>query len=110
MPSPARPREILRVLGLLCVAGGVALVLLLAATWFEHRIPMELPKPRGPFAVGRTSFHWRNAARRDEFAAASETPRELIVWVWYPATAGSGSPADIFPALGARRSPATAAY
>jgi dienelactone hydrolase len=53
------------------VAGAGAL-----AVWIEHRVPLELPTPSGPFAIGRTSQTWD----------------ELSAWIWYPA--GSAAAAD----------------
>ena len=98
-----------RALGLLSLAGVLALALLLAATWIEHRIPMELPKPSGPFAVGRTTFHWTDPGHADEFAPVAGTPRELVAWVWYrrrPEAAGLRRNTCRTP--GVRVSPATA--
>jgi len=46
------------------------------ALWIEHRLGLELPKPTGPFAVGRTADAWD----------------DLAFWLWYPAVAGA--PAD----------------
>jgi Platelet-activating factor acetylhydrolase, isoform II len=40
----------------------------------------ELPAPTGPHSVGRTSFDWVDADRTD-----AHGPRELLVYVWYPA-------------------------
>ncbi len=39
-----------------------------------------LPVPTGPYSVGRVSFHWVDAKRRD-----ANGQRELLVYVWYPA-------------------------
>jgi hypothetical protein len=52
-----------------------------AAHAFEHRLPMELPKPTGRFAVGRTTLYWVNTVRGDEFAPVPGTPRELVAWI-----------------------------
>jgi hypothetical protein len=54
----------------------------------------SVPAPTGPHRVGRRSFHWIDAARREPDGG----PRELIVWVWYPAEpeAGAGE-AEYFP-------------
>jgi len=61
-----------------------------AALWVRSVATSELllPKPRGPFAVGRSVFDWIDAARN----------RELMVFVWYPAPAASqGVPAEHLP-------------
>jgi dienelactone hydrolase len=55
-----------------------------------------LPVPTGPYSVGRKSFDWTDESRSD-----TESPnghRELVVWVWYPASADAGAiPAALFP-------------
>jgi pimeloyl-ACP methyl ester carboxylesterase len=44
-------------------------------------IVSSLPAPTGRYRVGRRSFHWIDAERREP----NGDPRELVVWVWYPA-------------------------
>jgi dienelactone hydrolase len=55
-----------------------------------------LPGPTGPYSVGRKSFDWIDESRSD-----TESPnghRELVVWVWYPASPVAGArPAALFP-------------
>ncbi|MGP8201844.1 MAG: alpha/beta hydrolase family protein [Limisphaerales bacterium] len=76
----------LAVLVTLLVLGVVAL---LAALWLEHRIPLTLPTPTGPFAVGRAIYDWRDDGNVDTLAPVSGTKRELLVWIWYPSPPGS---------------------
>jgi dienelactone hydrolase len=45
-----------------------------------------LPVPTGPHQVGRLSFDWVDPARFDIYAADPEDRRELVVFVWYPAS------------------------
>jgi hypothetical protein len=45
-----------------------------------------LPSPTGPHAVGRTSADWVDHDRADVYAADPAARRELVVWIWYPAT------------------------
>ncbi|SPF05981.1 putative dienelactone hydrolase [Streptomyces sp. MA5143a] len=54
---------------------------------------LELPRPTGPFAVGRTALALRDASRADPWVAGQR--RELMVSLWYPAV----------PARGARPAP-----
>ncbi len=62
------------------LSGAALLVaILFGLMWWEHRTPMELPKPTGPYAVGRASFLATNPATR----------RDVFIWEWYPAQ-GSG--------------------
>ena len=82
---------------MLALFGISALALVLTGTWFEHRTPIDLHKPTGPFAVGRTTFEWEEKGRLDEFAPAAGVDRELVVWIWYPAVPGTGSPAEYLP-------------
>jgi len=82
-------RRVLRVVRkvlIVAVAGGVLVVgLLLASLWLEHSSSLELPRPTGPFAVGRVNTTWVDTARVDPFAPAPAPHRELVVWIWYPA-------------------------
>ncbi|HKS21572.1 MAG TPA: hypothetical protein VJZ76_02150 [Thermoanaerobaculia bacterium] len=62
---------------------GLALVAILAvlALWIERELPVELPAPTGPYAVGRSIEDWH----------------EVIAWIWYPAVP-NGAPAEYAPA------------
>jgi dienelactone hydrolase len=55
-----------------------------------------LPMPTGSYAVGRKFFDWIDESRSD-----TESPnghRELVVWVWYPASPVAGArPGELFP-------------
>ena len=51
----------------------------------DHR-EVVLPKPTGPYAVGRTLFDWVDPKRDDPFSSAVGKHRELMVWLWYPAS------------------------
>ncbi len=93
----AWPRTLLKtVLGLTALSGILAAVL---ALWLVRRStqPVVLPSPRGPYAVGRVSFDWVDESRREHDAGGASAraggirsrhaKRELMVWLWYPATA-----------------------
>ena len=45
----------------------------------------RIPAPTGPWAVGRTGFHWTDSTRADPLAPGATARRELVVQVWYPA-------------------------
>lgn len=65
----------------------IALIaILLLVMWQEHRTGITLPVPTGHFAVGRTSFTWINQAETDDLAPPPGAKRQVIAWVWYPAT------------------------
>jgi D-alanyl-D-alanine carboxypeptidase len=59
--------------------------------------PQTLPPPTGPYPIGRISFHWIDASRQ-EVTNNSTAPRELLVYLWYPAErTATGPPAPYFP-------------
>lgn len=78
-------KRVLLILAGVIAFGALALGLLLASLWLEHRSALELPRPTGPYAVGRLTTRWVDAARVDPFAPAPAPKRELVVWIWYPA-------------------------
>ncbi|MFE0172183.1 alpha/beta hydrolase family protein [Streptomyces sp. NPDC059002] len=51
--------------------------------------PLELPRPTGPFAVGRDTLHLVDKSRRDPWVPSAGA-RELMTSVYYPARPGSG--------------------
>jgi pimeloyl-ACP methyl ester carboxylesterase len=60
--------------------------------------PVSLPAVTGPSPVGRTELTLTDAGRSDPFATDGRS-RELAVWIWYPAVAGSSeSEAPFIPA------------
>lgn len=60
--------------------------------------PPELPAPTGPFGVGRIIVHWQDLSRREVLSSSPKARRELVVWIWYPATA-NGPSAPYIPDL-----------
>ena len=64
---------------------------LLVSTVFAACAPQEaqdrLPSPTGPSAVGRTTFHWRDDSRDELETSAADDKRELLVHLFYPASA-----------------------
>jgi dienelactone hydrolase len=63
----------------------------------DHR-EVVLPKPTGPHSVGRTLLDWADPKRDDPYSAAIGKHRELMVWLWYPATVSPQSrPAEYIP-------------
>jgi len=61
----------------------------------RHARPVTLPAPTGRYAVGRTTFDWTDSTRTDPLAPQAGNPRELSVWLWYPAppdTTGQRAP------------------
>lgn len=77
----------------------VGLLALLAILWREHKTEITLPLPTGHFAVGRTPDTWVNDAETDDLAPSPGTKREVIVWIWYPASSATpAAPAESLPA------------
>lgn len=72
----------LTVMVLFAVAG---IAILLGSLWLDHTRETNLPTPTGPFAVGRTTYVWSDAAHAQLMAPQPGTKRELFAWIWYPA-------------------------
>jgi len=73
---------------------------------FKEREQVVLPKPTGPYAVGRSLFDWKDPNRTDPYSKSIGKDRELMVWVWYPATPAPGSkPAEYIPSAWASELP-----
>jgi predicted dienelactone hydrolase len=57
-----------------------------------------LPAPAGPYSAGRMELDWSDPTRVDPLAKQPNTPRELAIWIWYPAQVDATSqPAPYFP-------------
>ena len=86
------PVRILRFFGGLAAA---VLIGVLVATAFSAVMRSQtrtLPAVTGPSIVGRTEVALTAPSRPDPFATDGR-PRELDVWIWYPAVPGSSGPA-----------------
>ncbi len=83
--------KVVAALALVCVLGLGALC---AALWVEHGRRTVLPPPTGPFAVGRSIQDWVDQVSVDSLAPAPHPPRELLVWLWYPAVKQPAAAAD----------------
>ncbi|MFG1906609.1 alpha/beta hydrolase family protein [Kribbella sp. NPDC048928] len=59
-------------------------------------VPLRLPRPTGPFAVGTTELHLVDQRRDDPYVPGR--PRELMISIWYPASR-STQPAPYLPPL-----------
>lgn len=55
-------------------------------------VPLELPHPTGPHAVGRDTLHLIDRNRPDPWKPDAG-PRQLMVSMFYPAKRGTGAPA-----------------
>ena len=59
--------------------------------------PVTLPAPTGTYPVGRTIVDWTDHSRTDPLAPQPNQPRELSVWLWYPAAPSNARPAPYLP-------------
>lgn len=73
--------------------GGVTCIaVLLLLMWGEHKIAITLPAPTGHFPVARTTFAWTNNEATAEVPSAPGSKRQVLVWMWYPASPSYASP------------------
>ncbi|MFC0602749.1 alpha/beta hydrolase family protein [Streptomyces palmae] len=55
-------------------------------------VQLELPRPTGPYAIGRDTLHLVDRSRPDPWVPEAKG-RELMVDLYYPARPGTGAPA-----------------
>jgi predicted dienelactone hydrolase len=78
----------------------LAVILLPALTYgVATASHLALPAPTGPHAIGRMRLAWVDQARPEPVTPAEGDRREVVAEVWYPARAGSGTPAPYLPEL-----------
>jgi predicted dienelactone hydrolase len=88
----------LKIIGLASLAIIVLCALFVGSLSVSRSTPVQLPSPSGDYAVGRTQYDWVDGKRIDLLAPYTNTKRELLVWVWYPAKAQRGlSPVAYLP-------------
>jgi dienelactone hydrolase len=91
-------RWFLKIIAAIAVFIVASMALLLILMSREHKTELNLPRPTGHFAVGRTTYAWVNNAERDESAPDAGTKRQEVVWIWYPAAfPNSAATADYLP-------------
>jgi predicted dienelactone hydrolase len=71
------------------LAGIVIIALLLFSFWIELKCNITLPEPTGQYQVGRIALHLTDTSRLDSLSPPPYAKRELIVWIWYPASVSS---------------------
>ena len=96
-PSVARRRRplwlrILRIVALVVAILLVLVAVLLATAVVRRGQTVELPRPTGASPVGRVEFVLTDTARPDPFVDGA-TSRSLPIWLWYPSSGGTSSPA-----------------
>ena len=65
-------------------AGTLALAIALIVPLYLLPI-VKLEEPTGPYAVGRTDYHWVDEQRAEGFTTDPDDHREIMVRAWYPA-------------------------
>jgi predicted dienelactone hydrolase len=98
MPQKKLARRIFKGFAVVATLGVLGVAALLAFLWLERRTEVTLPTPTGPFAVGRSLYHWVDDKTLDTLAPVPETKRELLVWIWYPAEQSGATADDYVPA------------
>jgi len=92
-------KKVIRPAILAALVCGILIALFIAYLAVERNVPRSLPAPTGPYAVGRSVYDWVDPARSDPLAGRLGVQRELLVWVWYPATLSPNAvPAPYVPA------------
>ena len=81
-------RGILRGLGRVLLGIVIAVAIFVAFASVMRLQHVSLPAVTGGSAVGRTEIALNDTGRSDPFATDGRS-RELAVWIWYPAVAGS---------------------
>jgi hypothetical protein len=81
----------IRIMAFVVLFGVVGVAVLLGLLWLDHTRETTLPTPTGPFAVGRRTYVWSDAAQAQLMAPQLGTRRELLAWVWYPAASRQSS-------------------
>jgi hypothetical protein len=61
--------------------GLILLAIIIGLMYLDSHKDTALPTPSGPFAVGRTSFAWKDSTQLDSMATEPGTKRELIAWI-----------------------------
>jgi pimeloyl-ACP methyl ester carboxylesterase len=78
----------------LALLGVLGIGTLFTFLWLEQRSAATLPTPTGQFAVGRAIQDWTDSLTSDTLAPVPGVKRELLVWMWYPAVAGTAAAMD----------------
>ena len=86
-----RLARIFKGLGVVAMSGVLVIAVLMGSLRLEHGIETTLPTPTGRFAVGRAIDAWIDDAASDTLAPVPGTRRELVVWMWYPSSAGQSA-------------------
>ncbi len=87
-------RVLVKALVVTPIAMAIVAAVFLVVVWLDHWRSTELLPPTGPYPVGRTNLIWSDQAL-DTRAPRHDERREIVAWVWYPATISSGEPTRV---------------
>lgn len=79
-------RQLIKYLFRIFLIGVAIVALVLIFFMIEIKSDIELPKPTGNYQVGRLALHVTDTSRIDSLSQQPYSKRELIVWIWYPAS------------------------
>lgn len=92
-----RRRLALILAGIIAVEAIAALALFMALVALHSRV-VELPRPSGPYPVGRVVYDWIDRDRQETLGGPAGAPREIGAWIWYPASPAGQPSAPYLPA------------
>ena len=75
----------LKVIGVVAAAIILVITTFIGLLWADHTRETFLPEPTGPFAVGRITRVFTSASQ-NTIVTSQYPKRELVAWIWYPAT------------------------
>ena len=88
-----------KILKVISIASLLSVVLVLALSGYlviSHHHSLELPYPTGFYKIGRIEYDWVDNNRIDPLSDKVNEKRELLIWVWYPASV-QGAKAPFLP-------------
>lgn len=90
-------KRIPKILGILVLVLIILVICVVAYLAVTNNQKVELPKPTGPYHVGRTVYDWTDAQRTNTFVDKPSEKRELMVMAWYPTDVSNGPTAPYLP-------------
>ena len=88
--APGRQKRTLRLALIASVGLAILTLALYIALWVALPV-FHFPQPSGPYSIGTLTYHWVDTNRAEAFSADANARRELMVQIWYPASAGLSS-------------------
>jgi hypothetical protein len=79
-------KRILKGIGMVSLSSVVLAGALAGYLVYSHDQSLVLPPPTGSYTIGRTDYVWVDENRIDPLSGDTKEKRELLVWLWYPAT------------------------